>query len=151
VQPGILLDILSLRGRRIAMFIAALLFAACTQARSGSADGELGPTEWRLREVSGRSAMPNDPARRPSLRFVTDSARAFGNAGCNRFSGSLTLTGASLEFGPILSTKMACADSALNRQEQEFLSALQSTDRFEILGDTLTLLRSSDRLARLVH
>jgi heat shock protein HslJ len=133
------------------MVVAATLFTACAKARSASADAELAPGEWRLLEVGGRSAKPNDPARRPSLQFVADSARAFGNAGCNRFSGSYTRTGASLQFGPILSTKMACADTALNRQEQEYLSALQSTDGFELSGDTLTLLRSSDPLARLVR
>ncbi len=66
-------------------------------------------------------------------------------------SGPFTLAGDALKFGAIVSTKMACADNALNGQEQGFFSALESTDRVEIHGDTLVLLKGNAAVARLVR
>ena len=144
-----------LRTRSIVIIAAVALSGACAGARRGSAAGDLradvGVSEWRLLEVDGRPALPADPARRPVLRFVPDSTLVFGNGGCNRFNASYVRNEASLQVGPILSTKMACADAAMNSQEQAFLSALQSTDRVEVSTDTLTLFRSKARLARLVR
>ncbi len=138
--------------RCVALISAALLLTACAHGRSSSASGEIGSDEWRLVEVAGRPAAPDDDmSRRPSLRFAPDSGRVSGNAGCNQFAGPFTRNGSSITFGALMSTRMACVDNAMNRQEQDYLAALQATDHFEISGNTLTLFRSSQRLARLVR
>jgi heat shock protein HslJ len=92
----------------------------------------LGDDDWRLVSLGSEAAHPTDAARRPWLRFQTDSGRVVGSGGCNRLSGPFTIDGSSLRFGAIISTKMACADQALNRQEQALFTALASTDRYEI-------------------
>jgi heat shock protein HslJ len=46
---------------------------------------------------------------------------------------------------------MACLDEALSRQEDDFLSVLNSVNRFDVEGDTLLLLRGEAVVARLVR
>jgi heat shock protein HslJ len=46
---------------------------------------------------------------------------------------------------------MACLDEALSRQEDGFLTVLNSVNRFDIEGDTLLLLRGGNVVARFVH
>jgi heat shock protein HslJ len=54
-----------------------------------------------------------------------------------------------MHFGALISTKMACVDQALNQQEVDFFGALRSTDRFTLSGDTLTLMKGTETVARL--
>lgn len=59
-----------------------------------------------------------------------------GNGTCNRYAGPSTIEGASLKFGALISTKMACVDTNggtdLNGQESAFFQALAATERAEI-------------------
>ena len=139
------------RLRRLAAFLLVAAAAACTTVRTEPSGGDLGAGQWRLVELNGRAALPADPARHPTLQFAPDSSRASGNGGCNGFGGPYTHEGPTLRFGSLMSTMRACADDALTRQEGEYLAALRATDRYEIAADTLTLLRGTDRLARLVR
>ena len=119
-------------------------------ARSAGGEGSpLGDTHWRLVELNGRPAVPTEGEREAHLRFSDDSARVGGSTGCNRLTGPFTREGATLRFGPAVTTKMACLDPRLNEQEQAFVGALQSTQRYEIAADTLTLIGAAGPVARL--
>ena len=61
-----------------------------------------------------------------------------GNAGCNAFSGPYTAAGTSMTIGPLATTRMACSSPALDTQEQQLLTALQSVASWEV-DDGLTL------------
>lgn len=61
-----------------------------------------------------------------------------GNAGCNAFSGPYTAVGTSMTIGPLATTRMACSSPALDTQEQQYLTALQSVAAWEA-GDGITL------------
>ena len=61
-----------------------------------------------------------------------------GNAGCNAFSGPYTAVGTSMTIGPLATTRMACSSPALDTQEQQLLTALQSVASWEV-DDGLTL------------
>jgi len=61
-----------------------------------------------------------------------------GNAGCNAFSGPYTAIGTSMTIGPLATTRMACSSPALDTQEQQFLTALQSVATWEA-DDGITL------------
>ena len=62
-----------------------------------------------------------------------------GNTGCNNYRGLYTVTGATIAFGPLVSTRRACPSEAATAQEQAFLAALAASTRYEPRGDRLTL------------
>jgi heat shock protein HslJ len=137
--------------RHVVALAAVALGAACASARSGGDVEVLRGVDWRLVELRGQPAAPTDIARRPWLRFEVDSARVSGSGGCNRMAGPVHIDGTVLHFGALVSTRMACADNALTRQEVDFQSALGSTDNYEVRSDTLVLRKGSESLARLVR
>jgi heat shock protein HslJ len=115
-----------------------------------AADTSLGGIRWTLVELRGAPARSATPERAAYLELSPSEGRASGNTTCNRFSGPYSLSGDSLGFGALISTKMACVDSALNAQEVAFLGALQETRRWRMAGDTLVLASDSGDLARLL-
>lgn len=128
---------------------AALASLAC--ARTPSSAARLAPGEWRLLSIESRPAVPADLSRRPWIRFDLDSGRVSGNLGCNRAAGPFTLAGDSLRVGQVISTKMACADRAMNEQEVEFSFALINTTNYRLRGDTLDLIKESRVVASLLR
>lgn len=54
-----------------------------------------------------------------------------GHGGCNRYRGRVSITGESISFSPLASTKVACAPAAM-AQEQKFHQALEQARRFRI-------------------
>ena len=127
-----------------------LLAVAAACASLGRSSAGLESRDWRLVELRGQPAAPSTGMRPAHLRFAADSMRVGGSGGCNRIAGTYAHSGDRLAFGPIISTRMACADTRLNRQETDFLAALQATNRYEITGDTLVLARDGEHLARLL-
>ena len=114
-----------------------------------AADTALGGTRWLLVELGGTAARAGaDQERAAYIEFSPSEGRASGNASCNRFSGPYSLSGDSLGFGALISTKMACADSALNAQEVAFLGALEQTRRWRMAGDTLVMSGAGGDVAR---
>jgi len=99
----------------------------------------VGPT-WIVTGVNnGRQAVVSTLAgTRLTIAFGADG-RVSGDTGCNVFSGSYTLSGSSIAFGPIATTRRACASDEANQQEQEFLAALAASTMYELVGDRLTL------------
>lgn len=131
---------------------AALVAAACAPARveTETATRPLSGSYWKLVELGGAPAVSGtDSERAAHIRFHADSGRVYGSGGCNRIAGPYTVAGDSLSFGPMISTKMACADDQASRQEVAFLSALENTRRYRISGDSLTLLGADGPLALL--
>ena len=139
------------RGPRRALslvFIAAVVatVAACsggaaTPAPSASAAAsasagalELDGTSWLLTDyISPDGAVFTVPAAvTPLLAF--EGGNLTGNAGCNTFSSTYTVTGDVIEIGPIMSTKMAC-EEPMSTVEAAYLAALESVDKVAILDD----------------
>lgn len=74
--------------------------------------------------------------------FAEDGTVA-GSGGCNNFNGTYTVDGAALDFGPLMSTKKACADEAVSRQETNYFAALDKVTTFAFAGANLQL-RAAD-------
>jgi putative lipoprotein len=73
-----------------------------------------------------------------AVSFLEDGTiQGFG--GCNNFSGTYTLDGDSIVVGPLMATRMACADEAASTFEAQFLSALQISTAWSVAGSTLEL------------
>jgi heat shock protein HslJ len=83
-------------------------------------------TEWVLTDLAGTPALPGGKA---TLAFP-EAGRVAGNGSCNRFTGSVTVTGDQLKIGPLASTRMACFDEAVSQQEDKYLKALGAVTRY---------------------
>ena len=81
-----------------------------------------------------------------TLRIETGvNAIAAGFGGCNRYTGSYSIRGDSITFGPSASTKMACAEGM--DVEQGYFSTLPQVVRYSVADSTLTLFGQSGALA----
>lgn len=67
-----------------------------------------------------------------------EAGKVAGRASCNRFFGTVEVSGGSIRFGPLAATKMSCGDDA-DAQERRYLQALQSAERFDFDGTALRL------------
>ncbi len=110
-----------------------------------ASDINLAGTTWRLVELNGRTPLATGED--ITLRFETQE-RAGGNSGCNLYSGAYRITGATITFRNLASTKRACLDPALNTQESEFYQALDAVTTFELTGGRF-LLKDSGGIVRL--
>jgi putative lipoprotein len=107
----------------------------------------LAGTLWRVQDLGGES-VPADAG--GTLDFA-EAGRIGGRAFCNRFSGQAQISGSSIRVGPLAVTKMACGQSA-NERESRFLRALQSAERYELDGPTLAIyFAGSERPLRFVR
>ena len=92
---------------------------------------------WLLRAQVVEGSMADIPADIVvSLRL--EDGTASGTGGCNRYSGSYTLDGESLTFGPAASTLMACVGSA-GDVETAYLGNMLAVAIWASDGATLTL------------
>ena len=124
------------------LFLAAIAFAYLKANRMADqipAAGGMVATgvEWRP-TVVGADAMPQDSGM--SLR-INEDGQVSGNAGCNRYTGSLATTDGGIEFSGVVTTKMACPGDAMAR-ESAYLKALANARRMEMGTDRLQLLNA---------
>jgi heat shock protein HslJ/uncharacterized membrane protein len=96
-------------------------------------------TGWSIAGIDGAALAAGS---QPMLTFSPDGSLS-GQAPCNRFSGSYSLTGESLTLAPGATTRMAC-DEAVMAAEREFLAALAGVQGFAIAPDGALLLRAGD-------
>ena len=104
-------------------------------------------TEWRLVSF-GPSGSEADviAGTGVTLKFGEDG-RAGGSTGCNSYGGTYQVRGDNISFGRLISTKRACLDQNANQQEQRFLSALETANRFRLSSNRLTILSDRGRNA----
>jgi heat shock protein HslJ len=99
---------------------------------------QLDGTSWQLGKIGDQ---PVEEGAQPTLQF-TQPGQVSGSGSCNRFSGTVTVSGESISFGPLAATKMACADS-INAQETQYFYALSSAQRFVLQGNSLQIYTSA--------
>jgi len=102
--------------------------------------------EWRLVSIGGTPAGTGANGQPATLRLDETSGRASGYTGCNQFSGSYTLSGTSLTFGPLAMTRMACAQGG--ELESRFTMALGQATEWKMTSTGLDLRKGSTPLAK---
>jgi len=95
---------------------------------------ELQGTAWRLEDLGGEGALDTAEA---TLEFP-EAGRVAGSGSCNRFFGSVEISGESIRFGQMASTRMSC-EEAVNNQESKYLRALGAAERFTLESTTLLI------------
>ncbi len=122
--------------RRDVSAVAATLLlcvglAACESAVSDdNGTGELMRQDWVAQSIAGKAVI--NPGR-VTLAFA--DGRVSGRSGCNLYSGPTEIGRGTLKIGALISTKMACAESGMMRQESAYLNALQSAERYKFGPD----------------
>jgi putative lipoprotein len=128
--------------------VTLIMLAACHSAPPGGTAPAASPVgvEWTLSSLGGQPAGKG-AGDKPATLLLTDiSGRASGFAGCNQFSGTYSLAGNSLTFGPLALTRMACADGS--ELERRYTMALEQTTDFKVTSQGLELRKGSTLLAR---
>jgi heat shock protein HslJ len=143
--------------------VALLILAGCDQAERSAKPGEtpavesssspvaadagtqnadtdeqgsvpLSGTKWLLREVDGETVTITEGQKVAFITFIEEEGRIHGFGGCNVFNGSFESDGEEITFGPMMSTRMACAEDNI---EPRYLQALERADRFVVQGTDL--------------
>ena len=107
------------------------------------ADQELEGVTWTAEATIGNEAVSTIPlgVRPPTLTF--SDGEVLVDTGCNTGSGTYTLDGDSVTFGPIALTRMACTEPDGQQVEATVLTVLDGTATVEIDADVLTLRNGS--------
>lgn len=114
---------------RILILLAAFLLAQCNQNETLTAYGAAGQV-WRLTELNGAPVSGT-----ATLEFTADQTMR-GVGPCNMFSAKVTAPYPWFELSPILSTRRACPEMAL---ETELLTLLPQLSQAEVSGSVLVL------------
>ncbi|MFD3165420.1 META domain-containing protein [Herpetosiphon sp. NSE202] len=96
-------------------------------------------SKWNVLQINGQALKGQQAL---PLSFEADG-RASGHSGCNGYGGDARIDGDRLTLGPIMSTKMACADPELQQQETTLFEALEKVTSYKMAGDKLSLLDDS--------
>jgi heat shock protein HslJ len=99
---------------------------------------------WVLEAIDNIEISDADFREPPNLDFHKADGKIIGTTGCNRLNGTYTTTGNNIAFGPLLTTKMACAQ----RDEARFIQALQEVTYFKIVNLKLYFLTGSTEKLR---
>lgn len=126
---------------------ATLFMVACSSSKQTTIMGPDLYQKWDVKVLNGND-ISGVFSRPVYIEFNQEESRVSGSAACNRFFGSYTRSGNTIEFKPLASTKMFC-DEVSNKFESEFLSSLQTVNNFKFDGNSLILLNNSEVIARL--
>jgi|GEM_PF-459710 len=130
---------------------ALLSAAACTTTRqpgNGSAALTGTDTAMLFHKRWVLAGFPDTTFERPEkdiyIVFEDTSRRVAGFGGCNAFRGQYELREKSLQLSSMASTKMWCSNGPA---EQRFMQALEQANTYEVMGDSMQLLRDDRPLA----
>lgn len=115
--------------------VIALALSSCASSNKTTANPpktaaatqiSLPGTDWVLTDLAGTPALPGGKA---TLGFP-EAGRVAGNGSCNRFTGGVVISGDTLKMGPLASTRMACVDNDVSKQEDAYFKALNAATRY---------------------
>jgi heat shock protein HslJ len=105
---------------------------------------------WRIQSYNnGRDGVVSVlPGTEAGATFADDGT-VTGSTGCNTFRAPYRSSGSNVTFGPLATTRRACASAEATAQEQAIIAAFGATSSFELFGDRMTL-RSADGATQLI-
>ena len=89
-------------------------------------------TAWVAESIFGESVAKGVES---TISFLA-KAEVHGNGGCNEYFGAWTTEGDAIAFGHLGATMMMCPEEQME-QEDSFMDALGTAERFEIKGGKL--------------
>jgi heat shock protein HslJ len=105
-----------------------------------SPDVLLEGTSWQLDGIRSGASMSSVPTgtRAPTLLVAADGSVTL-DTGCNAGRSTATVSGSTITFGPVMTTKKACADRAGRETESAVLAVLDGAVEWSVTEKTLTL------------
>ena len=108
----------------------------------------LAGTSWNVTMINnGRQAVVGIVDGSTVTMAFDNAGRVSGTTGCNQYNAAYTADGDTLRFSAVASTRMACADPAVDEQEQAFLRALEAVESLHFESDRLDLRGADGELA----
>lgn len=99
----------------------------------------LAGSEWALKDLGGAPV----PADFKATLSIGPLGAVSGNAGVNRFNGSIRGGGKTLKAGPFITTRKA-GPPELMALEAKYLKALEAATKFELAGGSLRVISASE-------
>ena len=136
--------------KRVRLLIVLAVFAlvASVLAACGGSSGPKGGTfegiNWDVAAYADASGKMIDAPVTVPMDARFESGTVAGKSGCNTYSGSYTASGSSLKVGPLMSTKMACDQIAMDA-EAAYLAAMDKAAAYTAEGGKLTIFDSSNK------
>jgi len=104
-----------------------------------SPDAPLVDTHWQLDGIRTGDATSSVPPGPPPTLQITGGGAVAVTTGCNTGRGTATVSGTTITFGPLATTRKACADPAARRTEEAVLAVLDGAVTSSITEQALTL------------
>lgn len=117
--------------------LGLLALGGCASMTQSAEAPSFDQTAWVLTSLAGQAPV----ATAPTARF--EAGRIQGTDGCNRYGGSYTTRGATIEMGQhMAATQMACAPEVM-KQAAAYTAALAAARTWRIEGGNLKLVDAS--------
>lgn len=114
--------------------VGIMILTACTSS-GAQQGGDLTGKVWALTELMGKAPLAGTGI---SAEFTADGTVA-GSAGCNRYSGTYTVSGGNITFSTQMAMTMMMCEQPVMDQESAYMQALGEAKTFAVNGDQLTL------------
>ncbi|TCN57016.1 heat shock protein HslJ [Rhodococcus sp. SMB37] len=116
-----------------------------TDKKVADPDRSLTGTEWVVTTMRTADAVMSSAALENAdvTLTVTEDGQVSGSTGCNRFTGTAQVGDGTLVFGPLATTRVACADPALAQIENHVLAVLSGETTYTVDGSEMTLTASN--------
>jgi heat shock protein HslJ len=113
-----------------------------------SPDLPLQGTTWTLDGIESGDTASSVPAGTtvPTLTIAEDGVVTL-HTGCNGGRGTATVSGSTIAFGPVMTTKMACAEESGRQTEAAVLAVLDGDVEWSITEKSLTLTKGDRALS----
>lgn len=131
------------------LIVGILLSAGCASDHPAPSEqaprstAQLLNTYWKLTQLGELVITTPQGARELHFVLHSENQRVAGFSGCNSMMGSYVLKGNELKFEQMGGTLMAC--TANMEVERQFLGMFSDVARWEIAGETLTLLDAAGK------
>ena len=134
----------------ILVFISFLLISCVSSKSKNNQNASKLDGTWQLNYIIGAQVGFDAlyPKIKPTLVFNVNENQVSGNNGCNSFSGSVAITGNSIDLSkPMAVTKKMCIDG--QQGETLFMNTLSKITQYSVSDNGNTLTFISGDIARM--
>ncbi len=123
----------------IALTLLIATLFSCNSVKKTMKEGNI-TNEYLVITIEGIDKLTKNP----TLKIDTKESTVSGDAGCNRYGGSILIDGNKINFDRIRATKMYCLEH--NRVETAFLKALSLTHHYTLKDKQILFFDKEDTL-----